>query len=430
MMVISAVSCGSGRDAYSSESLTGALKQAAENGETHLELGFSGRLADDKPMIDSDIKAAVGSYAIGRLIKDLDVKYTGRSGEYVLEFDIALSDREQPGASAGVYSKEALESALYDAVMNGEEKLTLLFDTGSRIDAESVNGDIKEVQNSNVHIAYLTSRFVSTVYSYDDAVEIGVDITYRDGAVRDMTDITGMDDLGIIGTMIDGFTSWDEKLAFYTEGSVDIEYLTGLATEAYANDCHDIVCEPTGIKTERYTGADGCITEVYLDIAADREECEKRAGAMKSRISEEAEALRPVTEDMDEEEALRTVCGRVTDLAEYADDIAETDPSDMTDEMFFDRTAYGTFVSGRTVCTGYSYAVKALCDELDIPCWVVFGKLYSGEDHAWNAVYIDGETRYIDVTFMSSGHADYFLFERAMYSADGRADYPGWVMPF
>ncbi|MBQ3274730.1 MAG: hypothetical protein IJH51_05465 [Christensenellaceae bacterium] len=430
MIIVSAASCSGGGEPYSTEALMSALRDTAESGETSVTLDFSGSLAADKPRIEEDIKAAVGSYEIGSLIKDLDVKYTSEGGHYSVDFNMTLSDREHPSSSSGMYSAEALDTALEDAVLKGEEEVALLFDSDVRHDAESVNGDIKKIQSSNVHIAYLTTLFVSTVYAYDDAVEIGVDITYRDDAVRDITDISDMEDIEIIHSMMDGFTSWDEKLAFYTDDAVDIKYLTGLATEAYANDCHDIVCEPTGIKTERYNADNGCITEVYLEITADRDECEKRAGEMRDRIKEEAEELKSKTEGMEEEDALKTVCSRITDLAVYAEDIAEKSKNAMTEEMFFDRTAYGTFISGRTVCTGYAYALKALCDELDIPCWVVFGKLYSGEDHAWNAVYLNGEVKYIDVTFMASGHSEYFLFDRALYSADSRADFPGWVMPF
>ena len=319
---------------------------------------------------------------------------------------------------------------LVDAVAEGKEEVSALFTTAEHLDSAVVNHDIKDVQNSSVRIAYLTSQIVSTVYSYSDAVEVRVDISRREGAVRDITDITDMTDMEIIDLMIGGFESWDEKLAFYSKDSVDIAYITGLATEAYANDCRDIVCEPTGIKTERYEAGDGVITEVYLDFSADREECERRAAEMRSAIDSAADELMISTEGLTDEDMFSVICAYVRDSAVYAQDIADTPQEEMTEDMFFDRTAYGALVSGRTVCTGYAYAFKALCDRMGLPCWVVFGKLYSGDDHAWNAVYLDGEVKYVDVTFLTMDRNDYFLFDRAMYSKDGRADYSGWVMPF
>ena len=53
-------------------------------------------------------------------------------------------------------------------------------------------------------------------------------------AVRDITDISDMEDIEIIHSMMDGFTSWDEKLAFYT---IDKPPLTWSTSAVYNRDC-------------------------------------------------------------------------------------------------------------------------------------------------------------------------------------------------
>lgn len=61
-------------------------------------------------------------------------------------------------------------------------------------------------------------------------------------------------------------------------------------------------------------------------------------------------------------------------------------------------TAYGALVLNKAVCSGYSFAYKAVMDQLDVPCVIVSGyskgKDKNGNDtagnvgHAWNYVYL------------------------------------------
>ena len=58
------------------------------------------------------------------------------------------------------------------------------------------------------------------------------------------------------------------------------------------------------------------------------------------------------------------------------------------------QTAYGALINGKAVCQGYSNAFQMLMESLGIPASVVIG-----DDHAWNAVWVDGHISYIDVTW-------------------------------
>lgn len=67
----------------------------------------------------------------------------------------------------------------------------------------------------------------------------------------------------------------------------------------------------------------------------------------------------------------------------------------------------GVLLDGEAVCGGYSYTFKFLCDTVDVPCIVAFGDAYNGIDtgpHAWNAVQIDGEWYWVDVTWGDAYH--------------------------
>jgi transglutaminase/protease-like cytokinesis protein 3 len=69
----------------------------------------------------------------------------------------------------------------------------------------------------------------------------------------------------------------------------------------------------------------------------------------------------------------------------------------LSGEMYVNRSAYGALITGSTICSGYSRAFKAICDEFDVPCWVVLGTK-GGQAHAWNLVLIDDSSFYVDCT--------------------------------
>ena len=73
------------------------------------------------------------------------------------------------------------------------------------------------------------------------------------------------------------------------------------------------------------------------------------------------------------------------------------------------RTAYGALVKGESLCEGYSRAVKAVLDKLEIPCVLVQGGFQrtsdSIEPHMWNYVQIGKEWYGIDATIDEIGRA-------------------------
>ncbi|WAM36615.1 hypothetical protein OTK01_000390 [Caldicellulosiruptor acetigenus] len=77
-------------------------------------------------------------------------------------------------------------------------------------------------------------------------------------------------------------------------------------------------------------------------------------------------------------------------------------------------TAYGAIIDGLAVCEGYAGAFELLAQLAGVPAIYVFG-LYEGIPHGWNAVYINGELRHVDVTFDDTSvdgktpKYDYFL---------------------
>ncbi|MDR0293433.1 MAG: hypothetical protein LBH95_04690 [Oscillospiraceae bacterium] len=61
------------------------------------------------------------------------------------------------------------------------------------------------------------------------------------------------------------------------------------------------------------------------------------------------------------------------------------------------QSAYSALCTGKSVCAGYSFAFLYLMQRLGIPCVSLYG--YTGEDHLWNMVCLDGDWYEMDVTW-------------------------------
>lgn len=74
------------------------------------------------------------------------------------------------------------------------------------------------------------------------------------------------------------------------------------------------------------------------------------------------------------------------------------------------QSAYSALVNGKTVCAGYARAFQYLMHQLGIPCYYCTG--YSGENHAWNIIYLYGEYYNVDLTWDDTEPATYRYFNK------------------
>ena len=75
-------------------------------------------------------------------------------------------------------------------------------------------------------------------------------------------------------------------------------------------------------------------------------------------------------------------------------------------------TKYPALLNNSGVCRTYSLAFEDIANKLGIPCRVVTG--YTGMEHAWNIVLINGEVKHVDVAYAImrrnfSDKRDFFL---------------------
>lgn len=74
------------------------------------------------------------------------------------------------------------------------------------------------------------------------------------------------------------------------------------------------------------------------------------------------------------------------------------------------QSAYSAIVNGKSVCAGYARAFQYLMQQLGIPCYYCTG--YSGGDHAWNIVKLDGKYVNVDVTWDDTNPSTYDYFNK------------------
>ncbi len=110
------------------------------------------------------------------------------------------------------------------------------------------------------------------------------------------------------------------------------------------------------------------------------------------------------------EDMVWLICDILGTQIEYDFDLADRITGDAClPEDQLERGLYGALVMGKTVCSGYARAFKAVCDELSVPCWVVTG-VSDEVEHSWNVIVLDGVIRYVDLTYYDTGgDPDYIL---------------------
>lgn len=94
------------------------------------------------------------------------------------------------------------------------------------------------------------------------------------------------------------------------------------------------------------------------------------------------------------------VADRVADGVGMRDAVAPGETWGEDDLLPRSATAYGALVDGKALCGGYSQLFCALCREAGLECRTFIGSVDGYDDgHAWNAVLIEGEWRYVDPTW-------------------------------
>ena len=97
-----------------------------------------------------------------------------------------------------------------------------------------------------------------------------------------------------------------------------------------------------------------------------------------------------ITDNMTASEKIKKFHDYIIDNTKYDNLKGEN----ISDDTYKSNTAYGVFIQGYGICSGYSDAMSIFLNKLDIPNYKI-----SNDTHIWNLVYINGVWRHLDTTW-------------------------------
>lgn len=175
---------------------------------------------------------------------------------------------------------------------------------------------------------------------------------------------------------------------------------------------------------EKFPEQDGYVLiKMWLNFSADKEQIEIKQKELYTYCEKYANEINEMglKNPKDKYYAIfNLICNNVS----YDERVsATTRLGQFSSEISTARTAYGALVNGRTICNGYARGFKAICDKMDLPCWVVCGEK-DGVKHAWNIVYLDDKQFFVDCTAFSQGEEE----KNCFFISKEKLDSLGYVL--
>lgn len=276
---------------------------------------------------------------------------------------------------------------------------------------------------------YLTAESNWYLNEYEDYWIPGIELAYREDA-RAIEDIYRVESpYAAACYLIDQMLTGDETATLYVR-DMDKEKLQLLWDTARINDGEDMVEESATGRAVYWDNADGSyICEIRSQYSGTAETREAYRMQLMTALDELEAEIRDAAPKTDEE-TYTLIAQTIAAHAAYDDALSAASIEEtLTPQMRYTRTAYGALVEKNSVCTGYAAAFKALCDRFELPCWVMLGS-FDDVGHAWNIVLLNGEVRYVDVTFLDTGRGSkHLLFTQQDYEKRAYVMDPGYVTP-
>lgn len=163
--------------------------------------------------------------------------------------------------------------------------------------------------------------------------------------------------------------------------------------EAVYNDHPELFWLETGYSC-RYSRSGKCV-EISLQFSVAEDELAEFKSTFDIQVNRILNQAWYLPDDYERE---KYVHNRLLELVEYQSGAPMS------------QSAYSALVNGKTVCAGYARAFQYLMQQLGIPCYYCTG--YSGENHAWNIIYLYGEYYNVDLTWDDTEPATYKFFNK------------------
>ena len=411
---------------YSSELLANRIEKAVLAGESSLNICYLGTIEDIEEFVP---EVWQHGYVNSRYVSEATVEYDEFRGYVNAHYQLSLVDLDLLADMPRDSGELAVQTIDYEAanyiLAQRFDEMYESRDTRARylvsddVDIHSLSfclgNSLTNLERSNYKYNYLLKRGTYNTRQFDDVIEIELNLAYKDDVMALPVLPQAYNDDEIVSTMIniwsDNMCAEAHVLHDYHMDMNDVKYLVYKAVE-------NTVLTPCDAPIEYdyfYMGDHTWVATAVLEYPISEAELTSKRKELENRVKEIAD---PIMEKyVSDKDRLYAAYRAVMSATQYDHKIADTDSDDYTAEMWINRSAYGALVTGKTVCTGYARAYKALCDYMGLNCTVITGEVSEG--HAWNQVELDGKTYYVDCTFADTGGRDHFLMTEDRMLAEG-----------
>lgn len=329
-----------------------------------------------------------------------------------------------------VYSEEVIEKFISEIIDTRKNK-KIIFDNPGMTEEDfknSWNGFIEKDPKVNYYLKDCTYNY----YVKDDEIYIETTFNFEDDRIPFSDIYVVNNDKDTIKYIIDTVETGSEPLTVYVKDNIiPFDNLQTLFETAPWNDCEDVIL--TSIDRSYLTYGDVDSGEYILEVIVE-DVSNDNAVKCKEEVSKSLDDIvaKLNIDGKSDKEKYREIYKAVCTNVAYDDEMANVIVNeDFESELNLYRQTYGALVREKTVCTGYATAFKAICDRVNLPCWVVFGTA-DGEEHAWNSVILDGEVKYIDATWGDQDYGieyEYFLMSKGSAEVNSRTIDDDYYMP-
>lgn len=308
------------------------------------------------------------------------------------------------------YSYSLLESQLTAAAEQNEQSCEITFKTDGNKLAETVNNDITRMFKNDEYFAYYVET-VKTNYSESIGMATVVcDISYTKNTVlRD--DIIEVGEIGLAKACknAEKFLQMGAKtVVFHSSNGFDDDKIQTLMNTVSVNS--GTAYTFSDYECMYYPKDSRKILELSFIINIPENQRKALNEQLYDKVSEISAKIAAENKGENKKRICLAIHNYICEIASYDYDIVSEDVK--TIEAMIARSAYGALIGGKTVCSGYSSAFYLLYNEIigDGQCKIAAGVQGTGDEavgHAWNVVYDNGKTYYIDCTFDDNDNAGY-----------------------
>lgn len=316
------------------------------------------------------------------------------------------------------YSADLLKDEFTSAVENKTAKGKIILRSND-VESDRVQSDSQRILDEDEWLAY-NIKNVSLSMTSDENAVIKYEIEFNDEALpkSSFIETDGLTQRQIVMKIAEKLSSGENTVAVHSEKGFEGDDRQQLMDNASINAKTAYIFTGYSCKSYPKKSARRLDVMTFKTVAADKQA--QLNAELNAQIKRCANNIRLNTDSTDKREICRAIHDFICDSVEYDDEILGEDKTD--DDTLIRRSAYGAFIYGKTICSGYALAFLALYDEIigDGECAVVAGKADNGtktDSHAWNRITDGGEEYYVDCTFDDGTESDKYFY-RTVDSAE------------